>query len=79
MGYLGLETWPLAKVPEVVHTLSFYTRGWRNRAYYRSMGSGFQDMDQFSKLPFLIGHETWHWPKRQKLHIYPPSTLEGRT
>ena len=51
------ETWPLAKVPEVVHTVySLFTPNW---AYFHSTGSGFWDTGLFSNLPYLgtkLGH-----------------------
>ncbi len=75
----GHETWPLAKIPEVAHTVylvvSFYPRG-RNGGYFRSRSSGFRDMGRFTKLPYL-GMKFGHWPKCQKLAIYLLSTLGG--
>ncbi len=43
----------------------------RNWAYFRSMDSGFRDMGQFSKLPFL-GMKLGHWPKFQKFYMIIP-------
>ncbi len=71
----GHETWPLAKVPEVAHILCYYRRG-SNWAYFHWTGSGFRDMGQFSKLPYL-GMKLGHWPKCQKLLIYPLFTPGG--
>ncbi len=52
-----------------LHKYSLSTpRGW-NSAYICSMGSGFRDMGQFLKLPYL-GKKLGKWPKFQKLHIY---------
>ncbi len=67
IAILGHETWPWAKVSEV-DIYYFLPEVDRNWDYFRSMGSGFRDMGQFSKLPYL-GMELGHWQKFQKFHI----------
>ncbi len=49
------------------------TPGGRNWANFCSMGTSFQDMGHFSKLPYL-GMKIGNWPK---LHIYPLSIPGG--
>ncbi len=73
------EAFPLAKVPEVAHILSFSfcPQGVEIEPYFRSMGSGFRDICRFSTLPYL-GMKFGHWQKFQKLHIYSLSTPWGR-
>ncbi len=75
IAILGHETWQVAKVPEVAHILSL-GGGVKISAYFCSTGSGFRDMGQFSKLPYL-GMKYGKWPKFQKLHIYCLSTPPG--
>ena len=64
------ETWPLPKVPEVAHILSFYPRG-SNLSSFLLYGQ------RFSRycLIFKIGHETWPLSKVPKvahiLSFYP--------
>ena len=77
LPYLGHETWPLAKVPEVAYILPFYPRGGWNWAYFCSMGSGFWDMDRFSKLLYIPRWKLATDIKIQKLHIlFPPQGVE---
>ncbi len=64
-------------VCQKLHIYSLSTPGGQNWAYFCSMGSGFRDMDRFSKLPY-VGMKLGHLPKFQRLHIYPLSTLGGR-
>ncbi len=49
------QTWPLAKVSEVAHTLSFYPRG-QYWAYFYSTGSGLWDTGRF-----LQNCHIWAW------------------
>ncbi len=52
-----------------LHIYSLSTSGGKNWACFRSTGSGFRDMGQFLKSPYL-GMKLGHWPKCQKLYIY---------
>ncbi len=52
LAIFGHEKWPLAKVPEIAHILSFYPTG-SKFSLFSSTGSGLWDMDRFSKLPYL--------------------------
>ncbi len=63
----GLET-VMTKIQKL-HICSLY----RMDSQFLSMGSGFRDMERFSKLPYLV-MKHGHWQKFQKLHIQPLST-----
>ncbi len=71
---MTLGKWPNF---QKLHIYPLSTPRGRNWAYFCSMGSGFRDTSQFSKLPYL-GMKLGSWPKFQKLHMYPPSTQRGR-
>ncbi len=73
IGIFGHETWPLEKVPEVAHTLSFYPTG-RNWAYFHSTASGFRDIDRFFFKIAIFEHKTWQLAKVPKFQIHPFST-----
>ncbi len=68
----GYETWSLAKVPEVVHILSFYPRGSKS-SLFPSTCSSFRAMGVIFKI-VIFGYETCPWQKIQKLQIYCLST-----
>ena len=73
----GHETLPLAKKKfQKLHIYCVSTPGGQIWAYFWYMGSGFQDMGGFSKLPYL-GMKLGHWPKFQKLHIYYSLSTPG--
>ncbi len=74
--YLGTKLvhhvhWPKF---QKLHIYFLSTPGGRNLC---SMGSGFWDTGQFSKLPYL-GMKLLKWSKFQKLHINSVSTPQGR-
>ncbi len=73
IAIFGHETWPLTKVSEVAHILSFYPRGLQ-LSLFLVYGSGFWDTGQFSTFPYL-GMKLGHWPK---IHICCLSTPKGR-
>ncbi len=79
LSYLGMKLRYLPK-RQKLHIYPVSTPWARNWAYFCSMGRGLRDMGQFSKLPLLsyLGMKLSHWPKCQKLHIYPLSTPKGR-
>ncbi len=64
IAIFGHETWPLAKVPEVAHLVSFYPRGVDISAYFCFTGSGFQDMGQFWAEPIAGVVMLLQWPFR---------------
>ncbi len=68
IAIFGHEAWQVAKVPEMLHIYHLSIPGGRNLTYFSSIGSGFRDTGQFSKLPYL-GMKLGKWPKFQKLHI----------
>ncbi len=74
----GHETWQVAKVPEVAHIHSFYPKG-SKLSFFLSMGSGFRDTGQVSKLPFW-GMTLGKWPKLYGwAPIFQSVLLHGQT
>ena len=56
IAIFGNETWPLAKVPEVVHILSFYPKG-SKLSVFSVYGQRFPRYGPFFKIA-TFGHET---------------------
>ncbi len=54
---LGNEPWPLAKVPEVAHVLSFHRRG-SKLSLFLLYGQWFPRYGPIFKIA-IFGHETW--------------------
>ena len=72
IAIFGYETWPLAKVPEVAHILSFYPRG-AKLSLFLLYGQRFPRYAPIFKIA-IFGHETWPLAKfPQVTHI--PGTL----
>ena len=69
LPYLAMKLCHWTKLQKL-HIYSLSTLGDRNWVYFRSMGSSFRDMGQFSKLPYL-GMKLCHWRKFHKLHMLP--------
>ncbi len=65
----GHEAWPLAKVPEVVHILSFYPRG-SKLSLYSLYGQRFPRYGTIFKIP-IFGHETWPLAKVPEVEHIP--------
>ena len=61
-------TWPLAKVPKLAHTLSFYPGVGEELSLFSLHGQHFADKGRFSKLLYL-GMKLGYWSKFQMLHI----------
>ena len=57
LAIFGHETWPLAKVPEVAHTLSFYPKG-SKLSLFLLYGQRFLRYGPIFKIA-IFGHETW--------------------
>ena len=76
IAIFGHETWSLAKVPEVAHILSLCSRGSKLSLFslYRQWFPRHRKIFQIA----ILGIKFGHWPKCQKLHIYPLSTPTGR-
>ena len=77
IAIFGPWPWPLAKVPEVAHIPSFYPTGFWKFSLFSLYGQQFLRYWPIFKLPYL-GMKLGHWPKFQKLHIYPLSTPGSR-
>ena len=57
VAIFGDETWPLAKVPKVAHTLSFYPKG-SKLSLFLLYGQRFSSYWMTFKIS-IFGHETW--------------------
>ncbi len=58
IAIFGHETWPLAKVPELAHILSFYPTG-SKLSLFSLYKQRFLRYRLFSKIAIKLGHETW--------------------
>ncbi len=74
IAIFGNETWLLGKVPEVPHILYFILPQWVEIEVIFVLRAAVSEIwIHFSKLQYL-SMKRGHWPKCQKLHIYPLST-----
>ena len=75
IAIFGHEIYPLAKVPEFAHILSFYPKG-SKLSLFLLYGQWFQRYVSIIKIA-IFGHETWPLAKVLEVtHIL--STREGR-
>ena len=58
IAIFGHETWPLAKVPEVSHILTFYPRGMKLSLFFSLYEHRFPIFRRILKIA-MLGHETW--------------------
>ena len=66
------STWPLAKVPEVAHILSFYPMGSKLRLFLL-YGQRFPRLGPIFKIA-IFGHETWSLTKDPEVAHWHCST-----
>ena len=74
----GHKTWQVAKVPEVAHIPSFYSKG-LNFSLFLLYGQWFSTYRPIFKIA-IFGHETWQVPKvpvvAHILSFYPQELIE---